>query len=80
MVMALARVRQHETVQAVAADRYAPWGVVGYINMLCYFDPLRIPDTPGDIAARQARHAPDFHTLPQAERDRRVLAAMEAAA
>lgn len=78
--MALARIRQQEPAHPIAVDPYAPWGVVGYVNMLCYFDPLRIADTPGDIAARHARQALDFHTLPQAERDRRVLAAMEAAA
>ena len=60
-------------------DPFAPWGLVGYIAMKRYFHPSMIPDTPGDIAARKAREAPDFHTLPQAERDRRVRDAIEAA-
>ncbi|EQA97311.1 hypothetical protein L286_23590 [Sphingobium sp. HDIP04] len=53
--------------------------MVGFINMKRFFDVSRIPDTPGDIAAGAARAAPDFNSLPQVERDRRVRAAMEAA-
>ncbi|WP_157077752.1 hypothetical protein [Sphingobium amiense] len=40
--------------------------------------PGHLPFTRGEIAAQRAREAADFHTLPQAERDRRVMAAMEA--
>lgn len=61
------------------SDPFAPWGLNGFINMKRYFHPSMIPDTPGDIAARAAQAAPDFHTLPQTERDARVRAAMEAA-
>lgn len=55
------------------------WGLTGRINMLRYFDPGRIPDTPGDIAARVARSAPAFPRLSQQERDRRVMEAVMAA-
>ena len=65
---------------AEGTDMFAPWGLVGFINMQRYFHPLMIPDTPGDIAAREVRAAPHFHTLPQAERDLRVRAALEEAA
>lgn len=58
-----------------------PFGgsLIAHIAQRRYFDPASIPDTPGDIAARAAREAPDFHTLPQHERDARVRVAMEAA-
>lgn len=60
-------------------DPFAPWGFVGYINMKRWFDPAEIPDTPGDLAVRAVQADPEFHTLPQAERDRRVREAMEGA-
>lgn len=62
----------------MAAD---PWGgcLVAHIAQKMWFSPADIPDTPGDIAARAAQAAPDFHTLPQAERDRRVREAIEKA-
>lgn len=59
------------------SDPFAPWGLVGFINMKMAFVPS--PFTPGDYAAEAARNAPDFHTLPQAERDQRVRDAIEAA-
>ncbi|WP_348656615.1 hypothetical protein [uncultured Sphingobium sp.] len=38
-----------------------------------------LPFTRGERAAQRAREAPDFHTLSQAERDRRVMEAVSAA-
>lgn len=41
--------------------------------------PRELPFTSGERAAQRAREASDFNTLPQAERDRRVMEAMAAA-
>ena len=41
--------------------------------------PRELPFTRGERAAQRAREASDFGTLPQAERDRRVMEAVRAA-
>lgn len=39
----------------------------------------QMPFSRGELAAQRAREASDFHTLSQAERDRRVMDAVRAA-
>ncbi len=51
--------------------------IIAHINNLRA--PRELPFTPGERAAQRVREAPDFHTVPQAERDRRVMEAMRAA-
>ena len=61
-----------EQAREDAQKHYGPGGFVTHINMLMMPRPEAIPDTPADIAARAVHDDPEFHTLPQADRDQRI--------
>lgn len=58
-----------------------PWGgcLVAHIAQKMWFNPADIPLTPGELAAREAMARPEYHQLPQVERDKLIREAWEKA-